>query len=155
MSRGRNLRTGSGTIFDPAEVEHPSAPLSTGCTHGLEFPHFEVRDSFSNAPIVTKNPAVSAKNVGSCIKCRLVSYKFRLFPRTSCHLFLCFHTHLGFGREIIYFLVALRHFSPSARTLEPSLRRMICPVFSASVWALVLSSRSPGGGAAFPPLPPY
>jgi hypothetical protein len=29
----------------------------------LEFPHFEVRNSFSNAPIVTKNPAVSEKNV--------------------------------------------------------------------------------------------
>jgi len=37
-------------------------------------------------------------------------------------------------------------FAPSAATMEPLLRRMICPAFSASVWAIVLSHRRPGQG---------
>jgi hypothetical protein len=42
---------------------------------------------------------------------------------------------------------------PSAATIKPPLRRIICPAFSASVWAFVLSSGQPAGGAALPTHP--
>jgi hypothetical protein len=35
-------------------------------------------------------------------------------------------------------------------TMEPPLRRIICPAFSVSVWAFVPSSERPGGGATLP-----
>ena len=42
---------------------------------------------------------------------------------------------------------------PSVATMGLPLRRIICPAFSASVWAFVLSSGRPGGGAALPTRP--
>ena len=69
----------------------------------------------------------------------LFSYTFRL-PTSFTNIFF-FSTR------------SRRDFSPSAATMEPRLRRMICPLFSASVWAFVLSSGRPGEGVAFRPPP--
>src|SRR5271157_3827364 len=46
---------------------------------GLDFPHFEARDSLPSAPIAAIKPPISAKDVCLCIKCRFVIQKCPFF----------------------------------------------------------------------------
>src|SRR5271157_986914 len=124
----------------------------------LESLHFEAQNSLPNAPKMMKNRRFQQKNVCLCIKCRSVLQKCRFFAGQIVVVLFVF-IQIPASIVINFFFLFRgsppRHFFPAAATTEPSRPRMICPVFSASVWAFVLSSRRPGAGAAFRPLPSY
>src|SRR5271157_129232 len=123
---------------------------------GLDFPHFEARDSLPSAPIAAIKPPISAKDVCLCIKCRFVIQKCPFFSGQIVVVLFVF-IQIPASIVINFFFPARppRHFFPAAATMQPPRRGMICPAFSASGWAFVISSGRPGEGAAFrtPPFP--
>ena len=100
---------------------------------------------------MTKKPPIFAKYACLCIKCRFVIQKCRFFAGQIVVVLFVFIEILA-SLVINFFFPPPRAPFPPAATLEPPLRRMIRPAFSASVWAFVISP--PGDRGRAPPSAP-
>jgi len=107
--------------------------------------------AFPNAPTVTKNATVSAKKRVLLYKMSFRCVEMSLFLSGKLASFCLFSYTFRLPTSFINIFFSMpapgASFSPPPRRWPP-LRRMICPKFSASVWAFVLSSGRPGKGAA-------